>query len=80
MTHKVKKKYFLSCAYNKNSNQPAHPRSLIRVFVFRMKILCILGYPVKILTDCANAQADLNLYWAHMSEGTFYYIADQILQ
>ena len=31
-------------APNEDSNQRAHPRSLIRVFVFRMKKLCILGY------------------------------------
>ena len=28
-----------------DSSQPAHPRCLIRVFVVRMKKLCILGYP-----------------------------------
>ena len=27
--------------------------------------------PVKVLIGCANAQADLNLRWAHRSEGTF---------
>ena len=48
-----KKTYLLACAPNEDSNQPAHPRNLIRVFVVRMKKLCILGYPkmstVKIL-------------------------------
>ena len=32
-------------APNEYSNQPAHPWSLIRVFVVRMKTLCILRYP-----------------------------------
>ena len=32
-------------APNEHSNQPAHARSLIRVFVVRTKKLCILGYP-----------------------------------
>ena len=33
------KTYLLTCAPNEDSNQPAHPRSLIRVFVVRMKTL-----------------------------------------
>ena len=32
------------CAYNENSNQPALPRSLIKVFFVRRKKLCILSY------------------------------------
>ena len=39
------KTYRLTCAANVNSNQPAHPYSLIIVFVALMKKLCILGYP-----------------------------------
>ena len=50
--------------------RPTHPRSLIRVFVVRMKTICILGYPkcaqLRFWSDCANAQADLNLRGAHM--------------
>ena len=69
------KKYLLTCASNEDSNQPAHPRSLIRAFVVRMKKPCIPGFPKcdqwRFWSDCANAQADLNLRWAHMSEGTF---------
>ena len=49
------------------------------VFVVRIQKLCILGYPKcaqwRFWSDCANAQADLNLRWAHMSEGTFAYVA-----
>ena len=37
-------------------------RTVVRVFVVRMKNISILGYP---------AQADLNLHWAHMSKDTF---------
>ena len=48
-----------------------YPRSLIRVFVVRMKKLCLLGYPKcaqwRFWSDCANAQSDLNLRWALMS-------------
>ena len=50
-------------------------RSLIRVFVVRLKKRNILSYPKerqwRFWSDCANAQADLNLRWAHISEGTF---------
>ena len=60
---------------NVDSNQPVHSRSVIRVFVVRIKKLCTLGYPNcvqrRFWSDCANAQADLNLRWAHTSESTF---------
>ena len=65
----------LTCAPSEDSNQPAHSRSLIRVFVVRVKKLCILGYPKcfqwRFWSDYVNAQADLSPRWAHMSEGTF---------
>ena len=68
--------YLLTYAPNEDSDQLAHSRSLIRVFVVRMKKVWILGYPKcaqwRFWSDCANAQADLNLRWAHMSKGTFY--------
>ena len=72
---KRKKTYIRTCVHNEDSNQPAHPRSLIRVSVVRMKQLCILGYPKcaqpRFRSDCANAQSDLNLRWALIFEGTF---------
>ena len=71
-------------APNEDSDQPARPRSLIRVFVGRMKKLCTLGYPKcaqrRFWSDCANAQADLNLRWAHMSDGTFSDVVARIIQ
>ena len=49
-------------------------RAVWSVFVICLKKLCILGYlnhaQWRFWSDCANAQADLNLLWAHMSEGT----------
>ena len=33
----------IACAANEDSDQPAHPRSLIRVFAVRMKILFSTG-------------------------------------
>ena len=48
--------------------------SLIRVFVVRRKKFCILGYSKftqrRFWSVCANAQAYLNLQWAHILEGT----------
>ena len=56
-------------------NQHAHPCSLIRVFVICVKGLCVFGYSKchyrRVRSDCTNMQADLNLLWVHMSEGTF---------
>ena len=42
---------------------------------------CILRYPEsahwRFWSDCANAQADLNLHWAHMPKSTLPYVAAQ---
>ena len=42
---KCEQTYLLACAPNEDSNQPAHPLSLIRVFVVRIKKLSIILYP-----------------------------------
>ena len=39
------KTYLLRCVPNEDSDQRAHSRSLIRLFVIRFEKLCILGYP-----------------------------------
>ena len=57
------------CAHNEDSDQLAHPRSLIRVFVIRMKKLCIIGREDS--DQSTRMRIDLNIRWAHMSEGTF---------
>ena len=66
----------LPYAPKEDSNQPARLSYLIRDFVVRMKKkLCPFGYTKctqrKFLSDCANAQADLNFRWAHVSVGMF---------
>ena len=72
---KKTKTYPLTYAPNEDSYQPVHPRSLISVFVVHMKKLCILDYPKcaqwRFWSDCAKAQVDLDLRWAHMSEHRF---------
>ena len=77
-----KRTFWHERAPNGKLNQPAHLRSLIRVFALCAKKLCIFGYPRcaqwRFWSDCANAQADLNLRWAHDDDGTFYYVAVQI--
>ena len=78
MPEKYEKTYILtySCKPNEDWNQPLHMCSLMWVFVSRMKKkLCILCYPKcaqwRFRSDCAKAQADLNLPWANISEDTF---------
>ena len=69
-------------APNEDSNQSSHPCSLIKVPVVRVKKLYIFGYPKCaqwiFRSDCANAQADLNLRWSYMSDGTLSDITVQI--
>ena len=57
-----------------DSNQPVHSRNLIRIFT--CSIFDIQGYlrssgQRRLRSNCADAQADLSLRWAHMSEGAF---------
>ena len=77
VSRRGEKTYLLTCAPNEDSDQTAHPRSLIRVSVVRMKKLCLFGYPKcaqwRFWSDCANAQADLNLLWVHMSEDMLFF-------
>ena len=65
------------------TNQPACLRSLISVFVVGMKKVYILAYSKcaqwRFWSDCANAHADLNLRWAHMSEGPFSNVRAQMV-
>ena len=57
-----------------------HLRNQIRVFVVRLKNLCILGYSKCAREDSDQiAQSDLNLYWAHMSKGTFSDVAAKFI-
>ena len=55
------------CAPSKDSDQPGHAPSLIRVFAVRMKKHWVLSYPLRELwrlwSDWADAQADLSLLW-----------------
>ena len=56
------------CAPSEDSDQPWHPPSLIRVFAVHMKKAWVLNYPLsasELWSDCADAQADLSLRWAH---------------
>ena len=58
----------VACAPSKDSDQPGHPPSLIRVFAVRMMKAWVLSYPLSVqqrLSDWADAQADLSLRWAH---------------
>ena len=55
----------IPCAPNENSSPTAPLDSPIRALIVHMKKLCILVYPEcdnwRFSSDCANAQADLNL-------------------
>ena len=57
-------------APSEDSDQPWHPPSLIRVFAVRMMkawtLSCPLSAQRRLLSDWADAQADLSLGWAHM--------------
>ena len=58
-------------APREDSDQPGYLPSLIRAFAVHMKKPWVLGYPWsaqrRLWSDWADAQADLNLCWAHRS-------------
>ena len=60
----------MACAPSEDSDQPGHMPSLFRVFAVHMKKAWVLSYPLsaqqRLLSDWADAQADLSLHWAHM--------------
>ena len=66
-------------APSKDSDQPGHLPSLIRIFAVRMKKAWVLSYPLRaqwrLWSDWADAQADLSLHWAHMSFCWFWHEA-----
>ena len=57
-------RYKLACACRADSNQSAHPHSLIRVLVFYLKKRWTLGYPHStnqgLRSACTSVQADLS--------------------
>ena len=63
------KTYNNTCATRKDSDQPANPHSLIRVFADHMCLLQPLGYVQRAkrepLSYYVDAQLDLNLCWLH---------------
>ena len=71
------------CVPCEDSDQPAHSRSLIRIFTGR--ILDGQGCRVfscrqqRLWSDYSDAQADLSLRCVHMSEGTFSHAAAKIM-
>ena len=60
----------MACASSEDSDQPGHPPSLIRVFAVRMRKTWFLSYQLsaqrRLWSDWVDAQADLNVRWAHM--------------
>ena len=61
--------YNKRCGTSEDSDQPAHPRSLIRVFADRMRILQPSWSPKtdkrEPLPFWVDVQANLNLCWSH---------------
>ena len=60
----------MTCASSKDSDQPGHLPSLIRVLTVRMEKPWGLSYPMstqrRLWLVWVDAQADLSLCWAHM--------------
>ena len=74
------KTYLRTCAPSEDSDQPAHSRSLIRIFTWR--ILDNQGFKVSSCeqrSDYTDPQANLSLRWAHTSEGMVSHFVTQLI-
>ena len=79
MIHNVRKCTFKR-APSEDSDQPTHSRSLIRIFtghILHSQKFVVFCHQ-RIWSDCAVAQADLSLRWAHISEGILFHVAAYI--
>ena len=69
-------------APSKDSDQPVHPPSLIRVFAVRMNKTWMLSYLLsaqrRLWSGWAHAQVDLSRCWAHMSFCWYWHAAAYI--
>ena len=72
------KTYLLTCAASEDSDQPAHSHicavwseSSLDAFLDSQRYKVSSCGQRRLWSDCADAQADLSLRWAHMSEDTF---------
>ena len=70
------KTYNKTCATSKRSDQPVHPPSMARVFIYHF-----LDSPEavegtcdqqRLCSDCADAQSDQSLSWSHKSYCRFW--------
>ena len=77
------KTYLRTCALSDHSDKPAHLSHLIRILTRRIVDsqwgkLSSYGQQ-KLWSACVEAQADLSLRWANMSEGTFSHVSAYII-
>ena len=63
----------MAIAPSEDTDQPAHPPSLIRVFAVHLKKHWVLSYPLSALRRLWSDWADLSLRWAQRLFCWFYY-------
>ena len=72
----------MTCAPSKDSDQPWHLPSLIRVFAVHLKKHWVISYPLStqrmLWSEWVDAQADLSLRWTHRSFCWFCHAAAHI--
>ena len=77
MSRNVKKRTLQTCTPSEDSDHSAYSRSLIIIYTGRMLDKCSLGCKVsscgqgRLWSNCANAQSDLSLRWAHARRYVF---------
>ena len=82
-TLRIQQRYKLGCAPNEYSDQPAHPRSLVRVFDGRT--IASKGSNVssdgklRLWSDIVDIQTDLNFHCSHMPTCTLGWILGHIM-
>ena len=59
-----------TCTPSEDSDQPGHPRSLIRVFASCMKVVWAFSYlqeaQHRLQSNCEDVKANLSIRWVHI--------------
>ena len=71
----ISKRYKFTCAPSEDSDQPAHPRSLIRIFngsyIGSQESKVSSGAKVRLWADCSDVQTGLKLRCTHIPTYTY---------
>ena len=77
------KTYNKTCVTSKDSDQPVHPPSMAKIFVYpsldRLEAVEGTCNQQRLWSNYVDAQADMNLHWSHKSYCRFCHVLAQFI-